>query len=80
MTVLSEKRITTARAEFKGKKYAPRDLRQKKTRAFRRKLTPYESKKMTQRAQKKADNYKPRKFALAAWIWLSLRVNKCAAP
>ena len=65
LTVLSEKRIATARSEFKGK-YTPHDLRQKKTRAYRRKLTPFEQKKQTLRAQKKSTNFKPRKFALAA--------------
>ena len=65
--MLSEKRIQTARDAFKGKKYAPRDLRQKKTRAYRRKLTPFEAKKLTNKAQKKSENFKQRKFALAAW-------------
>lgn len=66
LTVLSEKRITAAREQFKGKKYTPHDLRQKKTRAFRRNLTAFESKKLTLKAQKKVDNFKARKFALAA--------------
>ena len=65
LTVLSEKRRATAKAEHKNAKYMPRDLRHKKTRAFRRRLTPYEAKKMTLKAQKKHDNFKPRKFALA---------------
>merc|ERR1712242_535522 len=39
LTVLSEKRIDAARTEFKKKRYTPVDLRQKKNRAFRRRLT-----------------------------------------
>ena len=66
LTVLSEKRIDAARNEFKKKKYTPVDLRQKKNRAYRRRLSPFEQKKMTVRGQKKADNSKLRKYALAA--------------
>ena len=66
LTVLSEKRITAARDAHKKSKHAPHDLRQKKTRAFRRALTPFEAKKMTLRQQKKHDNFKVRKFALVA--------------
>merc|ERR1719215_1653382 len=50
LTVLSEKRIATARADAKGKRYLPKDLRQKKTRAFRRRLSPFEKKQKTVRA------------------------------
>jgi large subunit ribosomal protein L35e len=66
LTVLSEKRISAARTEFKKKRYTPVDLRQKKNRAFRRKLTPFEANKMTVRGAKKAANSKVRKYALAA--------------
>lgn len=66
LTVLSEKRITAARDAHKKDKHAPHDLRQKKTRAYRRKLTPFEAKKTTLRQQKKNDNNKVRKYALIA--------------
>ena len=66
LTVLSEKRIDAARTEFKKKRYTPVDLRVKKNRDFRRKLSTFESKRMTLRAQKRADNLKMRKYALAA--------------
>merc|ERR1711939_11498 len=39
LTVLNEKRRAVARDAFAKKKYTPYDLRAKKTRAFRRKLT-----------------------------------------
>ena len=45
LTVLSEKRRDAARAMHKDAKHTPRDLRYKKTRAFRRRLTPAEAKK-----------------------------------
>ena len=66
LTVLSEKRRSAARDEFKKKRYTPVDLRQKKNRAYRRRLTPFEKNKLTARAQKKASNNRPRKYALLA--------------
>lgn len=66
LTVLSEKRIDTARTAFKKKRYTPVDLRQKKNRAFRRRLSPFESRKETLREAKRNQNLKLRKYALAA--------------
>ena len=66
LTVLSEKRIDAAKTEFKKKRYTPVDLRQKKNRAFRRRLTPFERKQRTTREKKRAANSKVRKYALAA--------------
>jgi large subunit ribosomal protein L35e len=66
LTILSEKRISAAREAHKKDKKTPHDLRFKKTRAFRRKLTPFEAKKLTLKQQKKHDNFKVRKYALAA--------------
>merc|ERR1712014_307922 len=60
LTVLNEKRRAEAREAFGKKKYTPYDLRQKKTRAFRRRLTKYERTRTTRRAQKKSDNAKLR--------------------
>jgi large subunit ribosomal protein L35e len=66
LTVLSEKRIAAARAQFKNASRTPRDLRKKGTRASRRRLTPFEAKKMTAKQQKAHDNFKQRKYALVA--------------
>merc|ERR1712195_428160 len=66
LTVLNEKRRAEAIDAFAKKKYTPYDLRGKKTRAFRRKLTRFERTRVTKRAQKKADNSKLRKYAVAA--------------
>merc|ERR1712151_1334262 len=66
LTVINEKRRSEARDAFGKKKYLPRDLRMKKTRAFRRRLTKFERTRTTHRAQKKADNSKLRKYAVAA--------------
>ena len=66
LTVLSEKRIASARTANVKAKHTPHDLRQKKTRAYRRKLSVADSKKLTPRAIKKSSNFTLRKFALAA--------------
>ena len=65
LTVVAEKRIAEARTTFKHKRM-PKSLRLKKTRAFRRRLTPSEASRMTLKQQKKHDNFKLRKYALAA--------------
>ena len=67
LTVLSEKRISAAKTEFKKKRYTPVDLRLKKSRAFRRRLSPFEQKKMTVRGAKKAAATKQRKFSVSAF-------------
>ena len=50
----------------KKDKYTPKDLRFKRTRSFRRRLTAFEEKKLTKSAQKRLDNFRPRKYAIAA--------------
>lgn len=64
LTVINEKRINKARADVKGR--TPYDLRYKKTRAFRRRMTKAELSVKTLRQQKKENNFRQRKFALAA--------------
>ena len=66
LTVLSEKRIASARKDNAKKRYLPVDLRQKKNRAYRRRLTPFEKRKLTVRGAKKLQTTKQRKYALAA--------------
>ncbi|CAB4382786.1 hypothetical protein RhiirA5_380139 [Rhizophagus irregularis] len=48
------------------KKYKPLDLRPKKTRAIRRRLTKYEVNKRTKRAHEKAIHFPQRKYAVKA--------------
>lgn len=47
LTVYNEKRRTAAKELYKGKKYVPKDLRKKTTRAMRRRLTPQQANKKT---------------------------------
>merc|ERR1712110_1380619 len=66
LTVLNEKRRAEAKDAFAKKRYTPYDLRLKKTRAFRRRMTKFERTRTTLRQQKKANNSKLRKYAVAA--------------
>ena len=66
LTVINEKRRNKAKEETKNRKFTPKDLRMKKTRAFRKKLTKFERTKKTIKQQKKENNFRPRKYALTA--------------
>mmetsp|Transcript_4485 Transcript_4485/g.6771 ORF Transcript_4485/g.6771 Transcript_4485/m.6771 type:complete len:124 (-) Transcript_4485:31-402(-) len=66
LTVLQEKKKQQRREEFKDKKLKPLDLRLKKTRAIRRRLTKEEREKLTLRALKKKLNFPQRKFAVTS--------------
>ena len=66
LTIINEKRRTEATTKFKKKKYKPMDQRRKATRAYRRKLTPYQASRKTLREQKRLNCNPLRKFALEA--------------
>merc|ERR1712094_51808 len=66
LTVYSQKQREEARKEYKDKKYLPLDLRKKKTRATRRRLTHTQKTKLTQKAKVKKHNFPMRRFAVAA--------------
>lgn len=65
LTVINEKRRAAAKSEWSGKKYTPKDLRYKSTKAHRRGLTKHQAGLKTVAAAKKANNFKPRKYAVA---------------
>ena len=50
--------------DYKKKKYTPLDLRPKKTRAIRRRLTKHEENLKTLKAKKKLQNFPKRKYAI----------------
>jgi len=52
------------REVYAGAKFLPTDLRVKKTRAIRRRLTDEQKSKLTKKAQKTKTNFPVRKFAL----------------
>lgn len=66
MTVVNQKARTEMRKQVEGKKRVPKQLREKKTRAIRRALSPGQKAKRTVRVSKKVLNFPARKFALKA--------------
>ncbi|GJJ07133.1 60S ribosomal protein L35C [Clathrus columnatus] len=66
LTVINQKQRQNLREFYKGKKYLPLDLRYKKTRAIRRRLTPHEKSLKTERQRKKDIHFPIRKFAIKA--------------
>merc|ERR1719284_1294931 len=60
LTVYNQKRKADARAQYKGKKYTPQDLRPKKTRAIRRALKPEQLYAKTQKEKTRLSNLPPR--------------------
>ncbi|TXT03876.1 hypothetical protein VHUM_04299 [Vanrija humicola] len=66
LTVINQKQRQNLREFYKKSKYLPLDLRNKKTRAIRRRLTANEKAATTERAHKKAVHFPQRKYALKA--------------
>jgi large subunit ribosomal protein L35e len=64
LTVLHEKRRDAAKGEYKNKKYTPRDLRAKSSKAYRNKMTKHSQGLVTQKEAKKAGNFRQRRFAV----------------
>merc|ERR1712125_30059 len=65
-TVFNQTQKAHIRKFYVGKKYVPIDIRPKKTRAIRRRLTKTQVNKKTLRAQKKATHFPQRKYAVKA--------------
>ncbi|KAL2918471.1 60S ribosomal protein L35, L29 [Polyrhizophydium stewartii] len=66
LTVMNQNQRAQLRLFYKGKKYIPTDLREKKTRAIRRRLTKFEASRKTVRQQKKDTHFPLRKYAVKA--------------
>lgn len=64
-TVISQTQREQLKIYYAGKKYQPLDLRAKKTRAIRRKLTLHESSAVSERSRKKSMHFPMRKYAVA---------------
>ena len=64
LTVVSQSQRAALRGAYKGKKHLPLDLRPKKTRAIRRRLTAAQASAVTVRAAKKAAAFPRRKYAV----------------
>ncbi|PVH98757.1 60S ribosomal protein-like protein L35 [Periconia macrospinosa] len=66
LTVINANQRAQLRLFYKGKKYAPLDLRPKQTRAIRRKLTKHEASLVTEKQKKKQTHFPQRKYAVKA--------------
>ena len=66
LTVMNQNQKAKLRQFYKDKKYKPIDLRQKKTRAIRRRLTYAEHNAKTTRQLKKLAHFPKRKYAVKA--------------
>ncbi|XP_065638261.1 uncharacterized protein LOC112004939 [Quercus suber] len=64
LTVISQKQKGALREAYKKKKYLPLDLRPKKTRAIRRRLTKRQASLKTEREKKKEMYFPMRKYAI----------------
>ncbi|KAI8539889.1 hypothetical protein RHMOL_Rhmol09G0217900 [Rhododendron molle] len=64
LTVVSQKQKAALREVYTNKKYLPLDLRPKKTRAIRRRLTKHQISLKTEREKKKELYYPMRKYAI----------------
>tara|TARA_B110001452_G_C15221736_1_gene423534 strand:+ start:261 stop:518 length:258 start_codon:yes stop_codon:yes gene_type:complete len=66
LTVINQTQKSQLRLFYKDKKLLPLDLRTKKTRAIRRKMTPEEAGAKTTRTLKKMKHFPLRKYAVKA--------------
>ncbi|MBW0462527.1 hypothetical protein O181_002242 [Austropuccinia psidii MF-1] len=66
LTVIQAKTRSNLRQLYKGKKHQPLDLRPKKTRAIRRRLTKHERSLKTEKQKKREIHFPKRKYALKA--------------
>ncbi|GJW96234.1 60S ribosomal protein L35-like protein [Tanacetum coccineum] len=66
LTVISQTQKSALREAYKNKKYLPLDLRPKKTRAIRRRLTKHQASLKTEREKKKEKYFPLRKYAIKA--------------
>lgn len=64
LTVINANQRAQLRLFYKGKKYAPLDLRPKQTRAIRRRLSKNESEKKLEKTKKRAVHFPQRKYAI----------------
>ncbi|PHH59882.1 hypothetical protein CDD81_2401 [Ophiocordyceps australis] len=66
LTIVKSKQRAQLRLFYKNKKYAPLDLRPKKTRAIRRRLSPQDSARVLEKVKKRNSHFCQRKFAIKA--------------
>ena len=67
LTVYNQQFKAKLREKFQGEKFVPKELRAKKTRAIRRRLTSEQASKKTVKQTKKDNYYPKRVYAVRAW-------------
>ena len=71
LTYINAQQRSQLRLLYKGKKYLPLDLRPKKTRAIRRRLTKYEATRVSEKQRKRQIHFPMRKYAVkVCWEFL----------
>ena len=73
LTIISAHQRAQLRIFYKNKKYLPLDLRPKKTRAIRRRLTKHEASLVTEKQKKKNTHFPLRKYAVKVHLFPILR-------
>ncbi|PPJ56383.1 hypothetical protein CBER1_00678 [Cercospora berteroae] len=66
LTIINANQRAQLRLFYQKKKYLPLDLRSKQTRAIRRRLSPEDAKRMTEKQKKKQRHFPQRQFAVKA--------------
>uniref|UniRef100_A0A1D1YKV3 60S ribosomal protein L35 n=1 Tax=Anthurium amnicola TaxID=1678845 RepID=A0A1D1YKV3_9ARAE len=66
LTVMSQKQKSALREAYSKKKFLPLDLRPKKTRAIRKRLTKHQASLKTERQRKREMYFPMRKYAIKA--------------
>lgn len=75
LTVVNQKTRQNLRELYKGKKHLPLDLRTKKTRAIRRRLTLHERTISTEKSKKVATHFPKRRYAVKVRCYARSRVK-----
>ena len=70
LTIINSNQRTQLRLFYAKKKYLPLDLRPKKTRAIRRRLSKHEASLVTDKQKKKSMHFPQRKYAVKVRVLL----------
>ncbi|KAF2214660.1 hypothetical protein CERZMDRAFT_65903 [Cercospora zeae-maydis SCOH1-5] len=66
LTIINANQRAQLRLFYQKKKYLPLDLRSKQTRAIRRRLSPEDAKRVTEKQKKRQRHFPQRQFAVKA--------------
>ncbi|KAF1816942.1 60S ribosomal protein-like protein L35 [Eremomyces bilateralis CBS 781.70] len=69
LTIINANQRAQLRLFYKNKKYLPLDLRPKTTRAMRRRLSPADAAKVTEKQKKKQTHFPQRVYAIKVYFY-----------